>query len=480
MRAQAGTGGLRALVYMDEVFGFVPPTAQPPAKPILTMLKQARAFGVGLLLSTQNPVDLDYKAMSNAGTWCIGRLQTERDKARILEALQSARGDSDVGALDRLVSGLGKRQFLIHNTREKQPALFTTRWAMSYLRGTLTRDEIGMLTQDRPATAVAASGPAASRQVDPEPVLAANESPVAPTVARGTPVYYLDAAAPWASEVGVEPGGSRLQALLAARVHLLYDDAPAKLKHTEEWEAVFTPLSSPFDAGRRFDVDYDARDFRREAPEGAVYILDDVPLDKKRYFTSASTAIKNELYRNRTIEIFKNPRLKLYSRVGEIRADFEARCDRFARDKADEAVAKLRDRLEARMDRLRGEVRNARRRVDELVVDVSSRRQQEVLDGVGGLLGGLLGGRRRSRSISSAVSRRSATRKTEQRLRTAEAKVSDKVEDLQDLEADLVLDVEEINDEWEQKATDIETVEIGLEKTDISIAELALVWVAVG
>ena len=110
MRSQPGSSDLRALVYMGEVFGFVPPTAAPPAKkPILTILKQARAFGVGMLLSTQNPVDLDYKAMSNAGTWCVGRLQTERDKARILEALQSARGDSDTTALDRLISSLGKR-----------------------------------------------------------------------------------------------------------------------------------------------------------------------------------------------------------------------------------------------------------------------------------------------------------------------------------------------------------------------------------
>src|SRR3989337_812895 len=126
MRSQPGTGDLRALVYMDEVFGFVPPTAMPPAKrPILTLLKQARAFGVGMLLSTQNPVDLDYKAMSNAGTWCIGRLQTERDKARILEALQSAGGDTDVAALDALISGLGKRSFVMHNTHDDGATVFT-------------------------------------------------------------------------------------------------------------------------------------------------------------------------------------------------------------------------------------------------------------------------------------------------------------------------------------------------------------------
>lgn len=136
MRAQSGTGDLRVLVYMDEVFGFVPPTAEPPAKrPILTLLKQGRAFGVGMLLSTQNPVDLDYKAMSNAGTWCVGRLQTERDKARIIEALESARGDSDDVVLDDAISGLGKRQFLLHNTHESAPVIFTTRWPCRTLRG---------------------------------------------------------------------------------------------------------------------------------------------------------------------------------------------------------------------------------------------------------------------------------------------------------------------------------------------------------
>ena len=151
MRSQPGSSDLRALVYMDEVFGFVPPSAMPPAKkPILTLLKQARAFGVGMLLSTQNPMDLDYKAMSNAGTWCIGLLQTERDKARILEALASAAGGRDLGQLDTLISGLGKRQFLLHNTREKQPVLFGTRFAMSYMRGPLTLQEIAGLTADDP------------------------------------------------------------------------------------------------------------------------------------------------------------------------------------------------------------------------------------------------------------------------------------------------------------------------------------------
>ncbi len=150
MRRQSGTSNLRALVYMDEMFGFCPPTAEPPSKkPILTLLKQARAFGVGFVASTQNPVDLDYKAMSNAGTWMIGRLQTERDKARILEGMTSAAGEVDIGAIDPLISGLGKRQFVMHKTGGKPPITFTTRWAMCFLAGPLTRDSVAELMAGR-------------------------------------------------------------------------------------------------------------------------------------------------------------------------------------------------------------------------------------------------------------------------------------------------------------------------------------------
>ncbi len=150
MRTQPGTTSLRALVYMDEIFGYFPPIANPPSKlPLLTLLKQARAYGVGVVLATQNPVDLDYKGLSNTGTWFIGRLQTERDKARVMDGLEGATvgagGAFDRPRMERLLAGLGSRVFLMHNTHEDQPVVFTTRWAMSYLRGPLTRSQIKLL-----------------------------------------------------------------------------------------------------------------------------------------------------------------------------------------------------------------------------------------------------------------------------------------------------------------------------------------------
>src|SRR4051812_6659377 len=167
MRAKAGTTSLRAILAIDEVFGYMPPVAEPPSKrPLLTLLKQARAFGLGVVLATQNPVDLDYKGLSNVGTWYLGRLQTERDKARVLDGLEgAAAGGFDRAETDRLLSALGKRVFMLHNVHEQAPRIFQTRWTMSYLRGPLSRDQIRILMADRRSLPSATPAP---RQVTPK------------------------------------------------------------------------------------------------------------------------------------------------------------------------------------------------------------------------------------------------------------------------------------------------------------------------
>ena len=257
MRAQPGTSDLRALVYMDEVFGFAPPTAAPPAKkPILTIFKQARAFGVGMVLATQNPVDLDYKAMSNAGTWMVGRLQTDNDKARVLDGLKSAAGGADLAALDAAIGGLGKREFMLVSAKSSEPLVFATRWAMSYLRGPLTRDQVALLIRDL-AVPVPAPEPADA------PPPATGATPVAPPVAAGIQVAYLDVAAPWAARLNAAAGGGRLRAYLAARVSIRFDDAKAAVDAREEYEALYGPLDEGLDLERETVVDFDDRDFGR-------------------------------------------------------------------------------------------------------------------------------------------------------------------------------------------------------------------------
>ena len=321
MRRQSGTTDLRVLLYMDEVAGYLPPTANPPTKkPIMTLMKQARAFGVGVVLATQNPVDVDYKALSNAGTWMVGRLQTDRDKQRLLDGMSAAAGGVDVGAVGDTISGLAKREFVLRRAGKDQPEVFTTRWAMSYLRGPMTRDQIKQVTGEvaappaaaaappattaappadaapvattPPADAVAAEAPAAETPAPlrcrAAPAPDADATPVMPEVAGKIAVRWVDPAAPWLEAVGASSMGTTLEPAIVARVNLRYDETKADLVHDAEYEAVLFPLADHVDATRAVAVDYDDRDLRCRAaagrqlsPDGRTTRLVDV-LDRRR------------------------------------------------------------------------------------------------------------------------------------------------------------------------------------------------------
>lgn len=497
MRSQPGTTDLRAMVYMDEVFGYVPPVEEPPSKkPILTLLKQARAFGVGLVISTQNPVDIDYKALSNAGTWMIGRLQTERDQKRLLDGMSASDGSVDLKALSTTISGLDKRQFVLHSTKASGPQIFNTRWAMSYLPGPLTREQISTLTTDeqrqratasQSATGSNTAGTGSATATEQKP-LADNESAVAPQVADTVDVRYLDNGVPYADELGAFASGKRLQAGVAVRVEMLFDETKAKLRHEVEWEAIISPLEGPLDPDDALIVDYDDRDLIKQAPDDAIYVLPDARIKNKTYFSAAKTAIKDHLYREQEITIFHNPSLKLYSRAGESEADFEQRCQTVADAKADEDVDKLRRTLTKKLDRINASIQKAEDKIREYEFDAASRksdqRTSQVLDIAGGLLGGLLGGRSSTRSITSGI-RRSQSKgrmaaKADERLKTAENRYEELLDDRDQLEETVAEDLMDIQDEWSDKVSDIESKAVGLEKADITIDDLRLVWIPVG
>jgi hypothetical protein len=459
MRAQSGTPDLRVLVYMDEVFGFAPPTALPPSKkPILTVLKQGRAFGVGMVLSTQNPVDLDYKAMANAGTWMVGRLQTENDKARVLEGLKSAAGGTDVGLLDAAIGGLAKRQFMLVSAKTNTPVVFGTRNALSTLSGPLTRDQVAEMTRAE------AAPPAAPAPLPDE------QTPVAPPVAAGVPVAYLDPTAPWAAQLGATAGGT-LHAYLAARVSIRFDDTG--VDELDEFEALYGPLDAGLDLERETVVDFDDRDF---LPSGTGdYVLPAVPLGERAFFRDAEKDVARRVTRRQALELHRNAKLKLVSRPGEPFEAFAARCDEAAQAAADAETAKLRDRLEARQDRLQAALAQAQRRVEELTLEERGREAAELAEGAGALLGALLGGRRRSRSIAGALNRRA---RSADRLRTAQAKVEDKYADLREIEHEIANDVEAIDARWRGIGDAIDTVAIRPEAADVHVERLALVWVS--
>jgi len=461
MRSQPGSSELRVLAYMDEVFGFVPPTAEPPAKkPILTVLKQARAFGVGLLLSTQNPVDLDYKAMSNAGTWCIGRLQTERDKARILEALTAASGDVDVKAIDASISGLGKRVFLLHNTRDAHPTTFTTRWAMSYLRGPMTREEIGSVTDDH-----GAPRPERAAATDPEAASSLVSTNDMPAVAEGVASLALDPAASWSAQVGCDPNGARYEAGVALTVSVRFDDARRGVDHEDDWEAVVFPLPrDPSDASF-IEVDHDPRDFIDPA-DGVPYADPVAPISQSSYFDGLTAAAIKHLDRDETLVLKRNRTLEVAARPGESEAAFEARLVTAASDRADEDMAAVRDKYERRFRTAKRAYDDAVRQADSAAAAADADRNNEYLSA--GL--DLLMGRKPRLSRSKRTT-------SESRLRRAEDKIEKARAVYEDLNADLEDDLAEIDDKWTAAIDDIEQVEVGLEANDIEVKAVRLVWI---
>ncbi len=489
MRRQSGTTDLRALLYMDEVAGYLPPTANPPTKkPIMTLMKQARAFGVGVVLSTQNPVDVDYKALSNAGTWMIGRLQTDRDKQRLIDGLSTAGGGVDVAQVDNTISGLGKREFVLRRAGKDTTEVFTTRWAMSYLRGPLTRDQIGelMATEREHAATASAAGTENGGTATPEETttteVADDETSVRPEVADGTPVRWVDVAAPWLSEAGGDPTGTRFDASIVARVQLRYDETKAGLVHDEEYECVITPLGETVDVGKAIAVDYDDRDLGSTEPQGAVYRMSDAKLTDKTFFSGIERNLKDHLARNLTVDIPVNSGLKLYGRPGEAAEAFELRCARAADEAADAEIAALRDKYETKVTRLRDQIEAASDRVDVLEEQASSKRNSELLSTAGSILGGLLGGKSRGGllgKLGTAANRRGGTRAAGERLDAAENKVARLQQNLEDLEDELAEEVTEIDARWMGVAKEISTLQVSLERSDIAVSQLVLAWLPV-
>ena len=519
MRKQSGTTDLRALLYMDEVAGYLPPTAMPPTKkPIMTLMKQARAFGVGVVLSTQNPVDVDYKALSNAGTWMIGRLQTDRDKQRLLDGMSAAAGGVDVGAVGDTISGLAKREFVLRRAGKDQPEVFTTRWAMSYLRGPLTRDQIAVLMAEQkgaapappaPSAAPAPTAPAAGQAPPatapfqppagaalPAPVasstalggdLAADESPLMQEVAAGIAVRWADVAAPWLAAVGGDPRGTRFEPAIVARVALRYDDDKADLIHDEEYEAVLFPFGEQVDPSLAISVDYDDRDLRVEVPPSVTYQLTKAPLKNKTFWTGVERDLVDFLVRSRSIELQVNKELKLYSRPGETADAFFQRCYQAADARGDADTAKLRDKYRAKVVSLQTQLQAAEDRAEVLEAEQKGRRNDEMFSTAGSILGDLFGGRKSRggmlgsvfRKTGTAAGKRGRTAASGERLDAAENKIQLLHQQMEDLEADLTQEVTDIDTKWMTIAKDITTMPVTLEKSDVKVTQLSLVWVPV-
>ena len=490
MRAQSGTSSLRALLYMDEIFGFFPPSAAPPSKtPMLTLLKQARAFGLGVVLATQNPVDLDYKGLSNCGTWFIGRLQTERDKARVLDGLEAASASAGA-SLDRvdfgdLIGSLGNRVFLMNNVHDDGPEVFQTRWALSYLRGPLVRSEIETLMRSRKEDALAT----ASAVTDP-PALAVAQRVAAQDA--GATTDQARVSAPALLENGIEevfllptsagaPGARRiLRPVLYGEAQLHYKSAPAAVDTWREL-AVVAPIAAAasrleWDEGDVCEADLQVQ---KRPPEGFGRATLPSVATRAKAYQAAHKRLATHLYQNRSLVFYSYPPLKLKSELGESEGEFRRRVALALAESRDLEVEKLRSRFADRTDALRRRIATAEERLEREQSQLRDRKLQTAVTIGTSLLGAVFGRKLSSRTSGAARAIRDLgrSRRESDDVGRAEERHEDLVEELKELEGEAEREIEALQASLPQPG-EIELSEriVRPLKGDLTIDRVALLW----
>jgi len=500
MRAQSGTTSLRALLYMDEVFGYLPPhPANPPTKkPLLTLLKQARAFGLGLVLATQNPVDLDYKALSNAGTWFIGRMQADRDKQRLLDGLEGVQvgtGGTSRAQFDKMISAVQSRVFLLHNVHEKEPVVFQTRWAMSYLRGPLTRPQVQQLVgeqvlpPDTPGAPVPEAVAARPAPRPPEP--AAPELPysrIPPQLPSTVKQVFMLARVSlraalselardrqWAVRSDADQEGNLVyQPALVGTARLRFAHTQSRQTHTEE-VAYLMPLEGDTADWSQAKVQLETGELE-PAPESDAYFAE-LPseLGTSKDYTTLKKEFDDYLYYNSSVTLWYNPHLKLYSEMGESSKAFQRRCREAAKEALDAEADKLKDKYKGQLDRLEDRLRREERELDEDKVEHSARKQEELLSGVETVFG-LLTGSRSSRRLSSASRKRRMTRQARADIEESEEVIEDLEKEIEELKAGAQEELEELTEKWAELIDQVEEIEVRPRRADVLINLFALGW----
>ncbi|HWR98885.1 MAG TPA: hypothetical protein VN317_10730 [Candidatus Methanoperedens sp.] len=484
MRTQSGTTSLRALVYMDEIFGYFPPVANPPSKqPLLTLLKQARAFGVGVLLATQNPVDLDYKGLANAGTWLLGRLQTERDKERVLEGLEGAAGGArfDRAAMERTLAALGNRVFLMHNVHEDAPVVFESRWAMSYLRGPLTRVQIKQLMAGRQA-APAAAGAAGSAPAQAAGTITPASRPAGTAAAAASARPVLPPDVP---QLFVRPRAARgelsYEPKLLAIAKVYYADAKAGVA-TEEEIAVL--------AGPAARVDWDAAtvagvteaDLERvPAEDDAFFGLVPPEAAKARSYPEWGKAYAEWLYRTRRLELLRSPSSGAVSKPGETERDFRIRLQTATREKRDGVVEKVRGTYAPRIARLEERIRVAETAVEREKAQVTQQGIQTAVSIGATILGAFLGRKTVSATsigrATTAVRGAGRTMKEREDVGRAAENVQTLAAQRDELQRALDDEIARVQAAVDPLTEPLERVEIAPKKKDVAVSTVALAWV---
>jgi hypothetical protein len=478
MRTQSGTTSLRAILYMDEIFGYFPPVMNPPSKaPLLTLLKQARAFGLGVVLSTQNPVDLDYKGLSNTGTWFIGRLQTERDKQRVLAGLEGAAAGTgfERGRMEEVIAGLGERVFLLHNVHENEPVTFQTRWVMSYLRGPMTREQIKILTAERKDEIVTVPGKSPLPATEAPAKTAGRFDSIAspPQGPSGIETFYLAA-----SGAGQ---GLVYYPSVVGRMDVHFYNARYKVDSMETLaflsELDDGPVALDWDNAVEFDPD----------------TLDTTPLSGAAYAALPATAKKPTVYRkwnkdllrwvrqNRPLVLFRSKRFGMTSQLGESEGEFRGRLGQAVREKRDLEVEKLRKKYSSRFTTLKDRLMRAQQAVDREAEQAKSKKVQTAISFGTAILGAFLG--RKTVSVGSAsrvgTAMRSASQMQKEKMDVARARERAAAIETQlaELEMRMQEEIEKIEFSFDPEFEELEEISIKPKNTDITLEVFGLAWI---
>jgi hypothetical protein len=482
MRSQQGTTSLRAMFYMDEIYGFLPPTAMPPSKkPMMILLKQARAFGLGLLLATQNPVDLDYKALANIGTWWIGRLQTERDKARLLDGLEgaisSSGGQFNRRSLETTISGLGNRVFLMNNVHEDGPAVFHVRWIMSYLSGPLARNQVKRLMDPlRPVQSPAGTVGEDDGFLPPGAVSAptASRNTIKPRLPEGTAEYFLPSVCP-ADALCYVPA-----ILRSAEVN--FDDARRKISGRST-----VTLVNPVDVENQrvlwdkhveIPREVDVEQWNSEAEEGAEFTSLPAAALKSSTYASIKKDYVDWVYANHFLEVNFSPLLEVYSNPGEKLDEFKVRITQSAREQRDRAVEDLRVKTAKTLKSLEAKAIRAQTKVDTQKGQATSAKLSTAVSIGSSLLGALFGRKRGIASVAKVSTVNSAARvmRESQEVAAAEAELGRIEVEIAEVEQQMADESQKIRDQYDPALMVLETVKLTPVKTKIRPTAIGILW----
>lgn len=525
MRLQPGTDSLRALLYMDEIAGFFPPVENPPSKmPLLMLLKQARAFGLGVVLATQNPVDLDYKGLSNMGTWMIGRLQTEQDKNRLLDGLDSANGAQagmDRKQADQLLSTLPKRTFLIQCVHDQGPILLQTRWAMSYLAGPLTRDQLKKLTPEEAPRSVGNSAetgettssgeeretaPSSEGVALPAEEAAPERRPQEEPAAEAAPI-------PNASDSGSVLGQSFAQDLqnafstlsLPVPQRFLEPRSGARssqyrpkavavcdILYEEKKYDILSKVRKNYMTDIRDDLiavdwsdadraDFDETELSSEAPEGIQG--EELPKDvqTKTTWTKWQKNLEEAIYQNDVLELAYQPDAKLLQKPDEDEESFRSRIQEALAALKTKEADKLQKSMETKIQRAEEKIRKQGQRIQREEEQAQREKMNTVVDIGSTILDSLLGSKRFGKTTMNKMARTARTMNRSRGQNSDVEREQDSLqayqEELDDLQRQLEEGLQDIDDRYEEMANNTQNVTIRPKKTNIHVQGMMLVWV---